>query len=226
MSKYYPPSFEATHFHCALCHVYAKQRWGALEFQGTTTRSRFSYSSCEHCSSKCFWYEDRMIVPGEAPVPSHHEDLPGSCIEDYDEAREIAARSPKAAAGLMRLCIQKLMVELGQSGKNLNEDIGNLVKAGLPSEVQRALDFCRVIGNNAVHPGEIRIADDPSIAYSLFEMVNFVVEDRITKPKKIEELYEKLPDGALRAVEKRDSENKVSTRPALPPRLPQEGSEG
>jgi biotin operon repressor len=145
-----------------------------------------------------------MIVPGGAPVPTHHEDLPQKCVDDYDEARDIAARSPKAAAALMRLCIQKLMTELGCPGKNINDDIGALVKSGLPVEVQQALDYCRVIGNNAVHPGEINIQDDPSIAYSLFEMVNFVVEDRITKPKKIAELYAKLPEGALKAVEKRD----------------------
>ena len=145
-----------------------------------------------------------MIVPGEAPVPAHHQDLPSSCIDTYDEARDIAARSPRAAAALMRLCIQNLMIELGCHGENINDDIGALVKAGLPIEVQQALDYCRVIGNNSVHPGEINITDNPSIAFSLFEMVNFVVEDRISKPKKIAELYDKLPEGALKAVEKRD----------------------
>jgi hypothetical protein len=146
-----------------------------------------------------------MIVPGEASVPPHREDLPVSCQDEYNEARDIAGRSPKAAAALMRLVVQKLMIELGQAGKNINDDIGALVKAGMPVEVQKALDFCRVIGNNAVHPGEISINDDPSVAYSLFEMVNFVVEDRITKPKKIAELYNKLPAGALKAVETRDT---------------------
>ena len=144
-------------------------------------------------------------------MPPHDEDLPASCTEDYDEARDIAGRSPKAAAALMRLCIQKLMVALEQPGKNINDDIGALVKAGLPVEAQRALDFCRVIGNNAVHPGEIDIDDDPSVAYSLFEMVNFVVEDRITKPKTIAELYKKLPEAALKAVEKRDSKKSAGT---------------
>lgn len=145
------------------------------------------------------------MVPAEAPVPPYHEDLPETCQSDYDEARDIVSRSPKAAAALMRLVVQKLMVALGQAGNNINDDIGALVKAGMPVEVQKALDYCRVIGNNAVHPGEITIDDDPSIAHSLFEMVNFVVEDRITKPKKIADLYNKLPAGALKAVEKRDA---------------------
>jgi len=146
-----------------------------------------------------------MIVPSEAPVALHHEDLPENCIADYDEARDIVARSPKAAAALMRLCIQKLVANLGEKGNNINDDIGALVKKGLPVQVQQALDYCRVIGNNAVHPGELIIDDNLNIAHSLFEMVNFIVEDRITKPKKIAELYNILPEGALKAVEKRDA---------------------
>jgi hypothetical protein len=35
-------------------------------------------------------------------------------------------------------------------------------------------------------------------------MVNFIVEDRISRPKKVAELYSILPAGALKAVEKRD----------------------
>jgi uncharacterized protein DUF4145 len=211
MSKYYPPTFKASHFHCALCHVHAKQTWAGLEYQGTTTKSPFMVSECDHCNKMSFWYQDRMIVPAEAPVPSHHEDLPASCVDNYNEARDICARSPKAAAALMRLVVQKLMIELGQSGRNLNDDIGSLVKAGLPVEVQKALDYCRVIGNNAVHPGEINIDDDPSVTYSLFEMVNFVVEDRITRPRKVSDLYKKLPDGALKAIQARDSEKGPTT---------------
>jgi len=104
----------------------------------------------------------------------------------------------------MRLGIQKLMMALGEKGKNINDDIGELVKKGMPVEVQQALDYCSVVGNNSVHAGELSIDDDPNIAYSLFEMMNFIVEDRITKPKKIADLYKKLPEGALKAIEKRD----------------------
>lgn len=207
MSKYYPPVYGSQSFHCPICNVYAKQGWRRLLFQGTGSASPFKYSTCEHCNKVSYWYKERLIIPGEAPVPPHHEDLPDSCKEDYNEARDVSGRSPKAAAALMRLVVQKLLVELGQTGKNLNDDIGALVKSGMPVEVQEALDFCRVIGNNAVHPGDIKIDDDPSISYSLFEMVNFIVEDRISRPKKIAELYGKLPPGALKAVEERDSKS-------------------
>ena len=208
MSKYYPPVFEGEQFHCILCGVYASQYWNSLyrNTRGHGVGTKFTYSQCHHCKDICYWYEERMIVPSEAPVPPPHVDMPENCIPEYNEARDIVARSPRAAAALLRLCVQRLMVELGEKGKNINDDIGALVKKGLPIEVQQALDYCRVVGNNGVHPGEIELTDNPQISHSLFEMLNFIVEDRITRPKKVAELYSILPEGALRAVEKRDAQ--------------------
>ena len=152
-----------------------------------------------------------MIVPSEAPVAPPHQDLPKSCFSEYNEARDIVSKSPRAAAALLRLAVQKLMVELGEKGKNINNDIGSLVAKGLPVEVQQALDYCRVIGNNGVHPGEIELNDNPEITNSLFQMINFIVEDRISRPKKVAELYNILPQGALEAVEKRDEQAETDT---------------
>jgi hypothetical protein len=213
MSKYYPPKFKETQFHCLHCGVFAKQKWTDLyrHFSGTAQSTKFTASDCEHCHKLCFWYGERMIVPSEAPVPPPHSETPEKCLEEYNEARDIVARSPRAAAALLRLCVQKLMIELGEKGKNINDDIGALVKKGLPPEVQQALDYCRVIGNNGVHPGEIELTDNPEISHSLFEMINFIVEDRISRPKRIADLYKILPEGALKAVEKRDKTKEKNT---------------
>ena len=200
MPKYYPPQFHLSQFHCIHCGLYAKQGWSKLRY-ASGYNSDFELSRCSHCGGEAFWHDGRMMVPSEAPAPPQHPDLPEQCITEYNEARDIVARSPRAAAALLRLCVQNLMVELGEKGKNINDDIGSLVKKGLPIEVQQALAYCRVIGNNGVHPGEIEPTDNPEIAHSLFGMLNFIVEDRISSPKKVDSLYSILPEGVLKAVE-------------------------
>ena len=105
---------------------------------------------------------------------------------------------------MLRLAIQKLCLELGQKGKNINEDIAALVKNGLDVKVQQALDIVRVIGNSAVHPGQIDIRDDLATAETLFKLVNLIVEKTISEPRQIAELYGSLPANALTAIEKRD----------------------
>ena len=122
--------------------------------------------------------------------------MPTECLTDYNEAREIVAASPRAAAALLRLVLQELMPALGEKGENINDDIGSLVTKGLPVVVQQALDFCRVVGNHAVHPGKIELNDSPEVAHNLFAMINFIVEDRISKPIHVQSLYAKLPRGS------------------------------
>ena len=137
-----------------------------------------------------------------APLPS--VDTPQDVKEDYEEARSIFNQSPRGAAALLRLAIQKLVIALGESSDNLNDSIGNLVKKGLRTDIQKALDVVRVVGNNAVHPGELNVEDNPEMALSLFKLTNIIVEDMITKPKEVAELFDALPEGAKGAIAKRD----------------------
>lgn len=133
-----------------------------------------------------------------------HPDIPPDIAVDYNEARYIAQDSPRGSAALLRLCVQKLCKHLGEPGKNINDDIGSLVKKGLPLEIQQALDIVRVIGNNAVHPGELSGEDVQQVATTLFELVNHIVEDRISRPKKLSTLFISLPTNALAGIANRD----------------------
>lgn len=95
-------------------------------------------------------------------------------------------------------------MDLGEKGDNINDDIKSLVEKGLPAEVQVALDSLRVIGNEAVHPGELDLTDDTETATGLFNLLNFVVKDRIAEPKARQRLFAKLPQKAVAAIKKRD----------------------
>lgn len=207
--SYIPPTFQQDAFHCPNCQVYARQNWGDLRYmQGHTVFNAITYSMaaiCEHCKKPSIWHEGKLVVPQLTTVAMPSIDLPESCKTDYLEARAIVNVSARGAAALLRLCIQKLLKELGEQGKNINDDIASLVKKGLPAAIQQSLDVCRVVGNNAVHPGEINLEDTPETVLPIFQLINFIVHDRISRPKEVEALFNGLPAGALEAIKKRDN---------------------
>lgn len=133
-----------------------------------------------------------------------NQDMPDDIKRDYEEAREIANLSTRGAAALLRLAIQKLCAHLGQPGKNINNDIKELVAKGLPPKVQEALDVVRLIGNDAVHPGTIDLRDDFETVTTLFKLVNFITQKMITEPREIDEIYGRLPGDKLDGIKQRD----------------------
>ena len=128
--------------------------------------------------------------------------MPDTVKELYDEAASIANQSPRAASALLRLAIEKLLEHLGEKG-NFNDGIKNLVKKGLDTRVQQALDIVRVTGNHAVHAGVIDF-DDTTNVQTLFELINVIADTLITQSNRIKEMYDNLPEKDLKAIEKRD----------------------
>ena len=173
------------------------------------TISGLDVSRCQRCGDLCIWIAGKLAYPDRGLAPAPNTDLPPDIKRDYDEAGAILDRSPRGATALLRLCIQKLCVHLGEKGNNLNTDIGALVKKGLSVRVQRALDIVRVIGNDAVHPGTLDMKDDPQTAATLFSLVNVIANDMITQPKEIDELYKTLPETNRQAIANRD-QNQVT----------------
>jgi len=225
---YVAPEFKKTAFNCPYCHAYASMSWSqlsrainqllhVLQSKPNLEATPIHACCCTHCHKYSYWFSEgtsvvpkagtgKMIIPQQTIAPFPHPDMPDSVKKDYEEAREICSSSHRGAAALLRLAIQNLCKELGERGKNINDDIGSLVKKGLPVEIQQALDIIRVVGNNAVHPGELNSDDVYEAAISLFSLINAIVEERISKPRKLRELFEKLPEGARNSIEKRDSE--------------------
>jgi hypothetical protein len=202
-TPYEPPSLELDAFNCPTCGAYAKQSWGRLVFLNLQ-RDELRGALCARCGEFSLWYGGRMIVPAETTAPPPSPDMPGGALPDYNEARTVFATSPRSSAALLRLVIQKLVIHLGQPGKNLNDDIGALVANGLPVKVQQSLDVVRVVGNNAVHPGQMDLNDDPRTASQLFTLVNLIVDVMITQPAAIEAAYQALPASSLAQVRERD----------------------
>jgi hypothetical protein len=162
-------------------------------------------SRCYSCNKVAVWLYDKLAYPAEQYGPEPNDDLPGDILRDYQEASTILDLSPRGAAALLRLCIQKICIHLEEDGKDLNADIGSLVEKGLDPRVKKSLDTVRVVGNESVHPGQIDMRDDRETASKLFNFVNLIVEIMISQPKHIDTLYEeKVSEGKKEAIKKRD----------------------
>lgn len=165
-------------------------------------------SQCYNCKKWAVWVNEDLVYPPKKFGSLPNQDLPEEIMAVVEEARSVLDQSPKGAAALLRLSIQMLCKHLGQTGENLNDDIGNLVKKGLNPVVQKSLDVVRVVGNDSVHPGVIDLNDDKDTATRLFDLINIIADQMITQPKHVNELYEKLPESKRTAIEKRDGKAK------------------
>jgi len=216
---YTAPSIDRKSFTCPHCGVLSRHyHWGyapdrnanpIVEHSFTQpnfrTAAKIRVSICEHCNQNCLWWEATLVYPNRGQAPPPNPDTPPDVLADYEEAARISVQSPRGAAALLRLAVQKLMPHLNLPGKNLNEDIGALVARGLPPLIQQALDAVRVIGNNAVHPGVID-ASDVGVAERLFPLLNLIVESQISVPRQVAALYSTLPDGQKQQIVRRDQD--------------------
>src|SRR6185437_2753369 len=97
---------------CPHCGAFAHQVWTDAYSQDKSMErvavSDLKFAHCSRCKKYSMWLSFSMIYPvtGNAPLP--HPDLPWEIKQDYDEARNIVQRSPRSAAALLRLAIEKL----------------------------------------------------------------------------------------------------------------------
>ena len=215
MTAYTAPEFYKKAFNCPHCGAFAHMQWQSKE------PGVYYQAICDHCKKDSFWRVTQingsalnngfmvnigtMLYPdfGSAPLPA--EDMPEYVKKDYEEAARIFIKSPRGAAALLRLGLQKLCIHLGEEGKNINTDIRSLVKKEvLSGQVIKVADTLRIIGNNAVHPGQIVDEDFDKVAAKMFDLINFIVKKAITEPKELDELYQLMPENARNAAEAQD----------------------
>jgi hypothetical protein len=208
MTRYIEPTVETDAYTCPHCGVLAHATLWQIVAVSRQHRSNditsWSQSRCVICGGEILWYESERRWPIGLIGPIAHPDMPERIASIYEEARTIGTQSPRAAAALLRLALQHLVTDLANGEKNVNAAIGVLVKDGLPIRVQKAMDILRIVGNNAVHPGQIDLEEQSGTVDALFSLLNFVVDDRISKPKQIDDLYSAMPAEPLAAIDRRD----------------------
>ena len=200
-------------FCCAHCGVHSRHIIGLITDMKTGTlvsgdisdKNCFYGAKCDACWEVTLFAKGRQVYPSSSTAPQAHSDMPEEVKIDFEEARQIFSVSPRGAAALLRLCVEKLCKTLGANSKNINDAIGDLVSSGkITPLIQKALDYVRVIGNNSVHPGSMDIDDDNDTVMALFKLINIIVEKTISDPKEIDDLFQSIPKEKRDHIDKRD----------------------
>jgi hypothetical protein len=208
------PSRSLKAFVCPNCNVLAKQDWASVFYtDGTKDLAGLCLGTglvfvahCQACRQPSIWLGDSMIHPLSSTPPMPLQDMPEDVKTEYMEARDVFGKSARAAGGLLRIAFEKLFPHLGVNKNSPNEAIAELVKNGLVlGTQQQALDVMRIFANQSSHNGFVKLEDQPATVSFLFGLLNYIVEQMITKPKQIQSLYATIPQDKRDGIAKRDA---------------------
>lgn len=209
------PKLGRSGFDCPRCGVFAMQSWEPLTpvssrtwfDDSTKTTGRWQVAKCARCDEYSVWRQDRMIFPSGGAAPVSHPDMPVEAKELYDEAREVLGISRRAGTALARASLERLLKTLDpQPG---SPDLASRivkVSARLPESLGQILTIIRVAGNQSLHvpdqPGDLLVLvldpEETEVVDLMFEAINELVEQLITRPARVLSHFEKVPD-AVRA---------------------------
>ena len=221
MTEYFPPELNKDAFNCPYCGVYAHQTWyssisygeveviyGEKRFYSKGILGGLSLSICYHCGKKVLWHNENMLLPRQMTVPEPSEDVPQKIKKIYIEAGKVLIDSARASGALMRLALEQLLQEINKNDLKLNENVKKLMEIGVPDQLIKALTILRVNGNDIMHTGEIKILQKKEDVLYLFELFNMIVEELITRPKRLNESYGKIPETIRKQIEDDANKNK------------------
>lgn len=133
----------------------------------------------------------RVVEPNVAPgIPPVNVDLSDGVKKLYNEAASVLYNSPRAAAALLRLTLETMLtIDFSLKKGTIMHKIGDLYAENIPTEIDTALHFVRIAGNAADHPkpGLINLdgVDGEETVQTLFNVINFIADDQITRKKKL-----------------------------------------
>ncbi len=232
------PSIGAARFVCPRCEAFADQSWinlteaytnsdqfydtmrwrkgenGALIESGT---GQWQASTCASCRDSSIWRDDAILFPRSSTIPSASKDTPGDVLALYEEGRAVWPISRRAGAALARAALEKML--RNDPGASKKDDLVTLIskaKPTLPSHVGTLLDVVRHAGNKSLHvedePDEVMVLlldeNNTEIGPIIFEAINLLVDERVTKPAAVSALFDNLPQGVKESIERRAQQEK------------------
>ena len=132
--------------------------------------------------------------------------IPQQIRDDYEEASQIIDKSPKAAATLLRRCLQGMIRDFwGVSEKRLIDEI-NAIKDKVTPSQWKAIDGLRHIGNIGAHmEKDVNLIVDVTSdeATKLLKLIELLLEKWYISRQEEEELYDSIVTIADEKAEER-----------------------
>lgn len=223
------PRLRAPSFVCPHCGAFTQQEWSEIaevEEDGWSalydlppsmrnagafweSRPQWWASTCFVCSKKAIWRGDSIVFPSASALPRPHRDLAGAALTLYDEAAAVAPHSRRASAALARAALEALLKQLDASPRIALDDRIAKVQSQVSQPLGQLLTIVRHVGNKALHGADdtdelvalVLDGEDAEVLEVLFEAINGLVDELITRPQNVSSMYAKVPASIREAAE-------------------------
>ena len=114
--------------------------------------------------------------------------------EDFEEAAAILNKSPRGAAALMRICIQKLLPLLKDNGTDRSHYDSALMRKGLEVEIQQAMEVLQVLQSDSAQLTTFESQEDKEMAFRIIDSLTAILERRTLQNRDPEERVSEADD--------------------------------
>ncbi len=172
----------------------------------------WAFARCARCSFVTIWRGDLLVYPATSRMPLARTDMPAAARALYEEARAVYEVSPRAGAALARAALERLLREVDPDAparSNLEARIQR-VSGEVSLPLARMLTVIRHVGNQSLHVKDdvdevtvlVLSQEQADIAAMLFEAINELADELITKPAERDALFGLVPESVRERIEK------------------------
>lgn len=151
---------------------------GVFDLGEFCAKNELIISSCVNCGRPTLWEYEKLVWPVSSGIKAY-EKMPEKAKRVFNEAQSLMQLSPRSCCALLRLCVEEIVNYVGaeQGLKNFDPDwilVRRIEALAIPEALTQQLTACRVIGNDAAHPGVIDFSGEDSgkVAALLSHAVN------------------------------------------------------
>lgn len=137
------------------------------------------------CRKLSFWVDGKLAWPaGGGLHPSQY--MPEEAKKVFEEAQSVANLSPRSACALLRVCLERIVDNIGKQGnypdyKDKSRLYDKIKSLNLNENFQLLCDVCRCAGNENAHSGSLNLDDGETqeLAQVMAIMINALVDSLI-----------------------------------------------